>query len=225
MCSGSDPAVLQFTGGTTGTPKAAVLTHRNIVSNVMQVGCWHRALDSANPVVICILPFFHVFGMMICLNLAVVKGPQIMSGYWQNPELTARTIRDGWLYTGDLARMDADGFFYVVDRKDDLIISGGFNVYPSDVEGVLGRHPGIKDTAVIGVPDPIRGESILAFVVSEDGERPAKKEILAHCREYLASFKVPKAVIYVDSIPKSPVGKPLRKLLRRDHLGSKQSEV
>jgi long-chain acyl-CoA synthetase len=141
-----------------------------------------------------------------------------MSGYWKNPELTARAIRDGWLYTGDLARMDEDGFFYIVDRKDDLIISGGFNVYPSDIEDVLVRHPGVREAAVIGMPDRIRGESVLAFVVPEDKASLDKLALLEYCRNHMAAFKAPKDIVFVDSIPRSPVGKPLRRVLRQNRL-------
>lgn len=139
-----------------------------------------------------------------------------MSGYWENPELTSRAIRDGWLYTGDLARMDTDGFFYIVDRKDDLIITGGFNVYPSDIESVLLRHPHVKEAAVIGMPERVRGESILAFVVPEEKTPVDKPALLAYCREQLAAFKVPRDIAIVESIPRSPVGKPLRRVLRQN---------
>jgi long-chain acyl-CoA synthetase len=353
VSAGSDIAVLQLTGGTTGTPKAAMLTHRNIVANVLQISCWNPKTYRPNAAVICIIPFFHVFGMMSCLNLPVhkgyrlvlipmfdwsyildmlemvkkyrpisfpavpalwaamvshpkaaefglkdievavtggaplalwiqekfealtgrsltaayglteasstthltpfhlrgkpgsigvplpdtdariadiesgdsdcppgeigelvVKGPQVMAGYWQQAELTAGTVRDGWLYTGDLAKMDAEGFFYIVDRKDDMIISSGFNVYPSEIEELIARHPDVKEAAVIGKPDRTRGESILAFVVAEENRVSDKAALLAFCRENLAAYKVPKSIIFVDTIPKSPVGKPLRRVLR-----------
>ncbi|MFO7707415.1 MAG: long-chain fatty acid--CoA ligase [Desulfobacterales bacterium] len=351
--AGADPAVLQFTGGTTGTPKAAVLTHRNIVANTIQIGSWHPTPEPHNRAVICILPFFHVFGMMTCLNLPVskgyrmilipmfdwsnildtlelirtyrpisfpavpalwavlvshprageyplaaievaisggaplapwvqekfrdltgralsaayglteasstthispfhlagrpgsigvpipdtdarimdietgerecpageigelvVSGPQVMSGYWKDPESTVKAIRNGRLYTGDLARMDADGFFYIVDRRDDMVISGGYNIYPSDIEEVLERHPHVKEAAVIGTPDRMRGESVLAFVVPQEGAPADKPALLSYCREHLAAFKVPREIAFVEIIPRSPVGKPLRRVLR-----------
>lgn len=353
VCTGADTAVLQLTGGTTGTPKAAVLTHRNIVVNVLQISRWNPATYGPNSAVICIIPFFHVFGMMSCLNLSVykgyrlvlipmfdwsyildmletvkkyrpisfpavpslwaamvshpraaefglgdievavtggaplapwiqerfeevtgrvlkaayglteasstthltpfhhrgkpgsigvpladtdarivdiesgehdclpgeigellVKGPQVMAGYWRQPELTASAVRGGWLRTGDLAKMDADGFFYIVDRKDDMIISSGFNVYPSEIEDMLARHPDVKESAVIGRPNRTRGESIEAFVVREKDREGDKAAILSFCRENLAAYKVPRRIVFVDDIPKSPVGKPLRRVLR-----------
>ncbi len=361
VATGGDPAVMQLTGGTTGTPKAAVLTHRNIVANVFQVGSWHPRSEPPNAAVICILPFFHVFGMMTCLNMPVskgyrmvlipmfdwsnildfleligryrpisfpavpalwavmvahprageyplseievaisggapisprvqekfkeltgrplctayglteasstthinpfhldprpgsiglpipdtdarimdsetgerecpvgevgelvVKGPQIMSGYLDNPGLTLKTIRDGWLYTGDLARMDAEGFFYLVDRKDDMIITGGFNVAPSHIEEILERHPHVKEAAVVGAPDRVRGETVQAFVVPIEGSPVDKPALLAHCRGHLAAFKVPRDITFVENIPRSPVGKPLRRLLRERLAGARK---
>ncbi|MEJ2101899.1 MAG: AMP-binding protein [Desulfobacterales bacterium] len=155
----------------------------------------------------------------------VVKGPQVMAGYWRQAELTARTVRDGWLYTGDLAKMDAEGFFYIVDRKDDMIISSGFNVYPSEIEQLIARHPDVKEAAVIGKPDRTRGESIMAFVVVEENRVSDKAALLAFCRENLAAYKVPKSIIFVDTIPKSPVGKPLRRILRDGFRSSVQPRI
>jgi long-chain acyl-CoA synthetase len=361
VSGGADPAVLQLTGGTTGTPKAAVLTHRNIVANVIQVGSWHPTREPLNDAVICILPFFHVFGMMTCLNMPVykgyrmilipmfdwsnildflelvkkyrpisfpavpalwavmvshpraadyplsaievaisggaplapwvqekfkeltgrtlgaayglteasstthinpfhldarpgsigvplpdtdarivdiesgeqacptgeigelvVRGPQVMAGYLEDPDRTAKAVRNGWLYTGDLGRMDADGFFYIVDRKDDLIITGGFNVYPSDIEAVLVRHPQVKEAAVVGAADRVRGESVTAFVVPEEKSFADKAALLAWGREHLTAFQAPRDIVFVESIPRSPVGKPLRRLLRQTLAGTRR---
>jgi long-chain acyl-CoA synthetase len=353
-CSGEDIAVLQYTSGATGSPKAAALTHQNIVSNVIQIDGAMSTGDLGNGAVICIIPFFHVFGMTICLHLSVykgyrmvlvpifdwssilslmemiekyrpisfpavaplwaalvsypeadqfplssikipsgggapmplwvqenfekltgrkimeayglseasstthmnpvegvvpgsigipipdtearivdietgekecprgevgelvVKGPQIMKGYWNNPELTAKTLREGWLYTGDLARMDNEGYFYLVDRRDDLIISSGYNIYPSDVEAVLLKHAKVKDAAVIGAPDAVRGQSIKAFVVLEEEGSAGKKELLAFCRKNLSAFKIPKSIVFREEIPRNPAGKPLRRVLREE---------
>jgi long-chain acyl-CoA synthetase len=142
-----------------------------------------------------------------------VRGPQVMTGYWQRPEETARVLRDGWLRTGDVAEMDADGFFKIVDRKKDMILVSGFNVYPNEVEEVLARHPSVKEVGVIGVPDERTGEAVKAFVVVGD-ERPTAEALIAHCRESLAPYKVPKQVEFRDELPKSPIGKILRKDLR-----------
>jgi len=146
----------------------------------------------------------------------VIRGPQVMKGYWRKPEETARVLRRGWLHTGDIARCDADGFFYIVDRKKDLIIAGGFNIYPRDVEEVLFEHPQIKEAVVVGVPDRYRGETVKAFVVVKDGEQADPEEITAFCRERLASYKVPRLIEFRDSLPKSGVGKYLRRELRAE---------
>jgi long-chain acyl-CoA synthetase len=146
----------------------------------------------------------------------VIRGPQVMKGYWRKPEETARVLRRGWLHTGDIARCDADGFFYIVDRKKDLIIAGGFNIYPRDVEEVLFEHPQIKEAVVVGVPDRYRGETVKAFVVVKEGEPASPEEITQFCRERLASYKVPRLIEFRDSLPKSGVGKYLRRELRAE---------
>ena len=352
-CTPEDIAVLQYTSGSTGTPKAAILTHRAIVSNVVQISSWHQDPTPDNPSVFCIIPFFHVFGMTICLNVSVfkgyrmilypmfdwssiidflkdikkynpisfpavpamwaalvshseadkyelssikvasgggaplplwvqekyfqltgrrisqayglsevsaashmnpftrgqisdsiglplpdtdvrivdietgqkecpvgevgemiIKGPQVMQGYWNDPERTAQALRDGWLFTGDLARMNEDGYFYLVDRKDDLIISSGYNVYPSEIEHVLITHSAVEDAGVVGSPDRIRGENIIAYVVLAENTEVDRKELLELCKQQLPAYKVPKMIHFRDEIPKNRVGKPLRRLLR-----------
>jgi long-chain acyl-CoA synthetase len=143
-----------------------------------------------------------------------IRGPQVMKGYWNKPEETALVLRDGWLYTGDVARKDADGDYYIVDRKKDLIIAGGFNIYPREVEEVLWEYPKIQEAAVIGVPDTYRGETVKAFVVMQPGTSATAEDIIAFCRERLAAYKVPRLVVFRDSLPKSGVGKYLRRALR-----------
>lgn len=351
-----DPAVLQMTSGTSGRPKAVLLTHRNIVANLHQIECMGPTTAPTNAAVICLLPFFHVFGFTICFQFAVMRGyrmvlvprfdplavvpllgllekyrpvlslpavpalfivltkhietspgmrallaeiempscggaplppavkeryfqltgrrlheayglseasstthmtpltkpcpagsigiplpgtdarivdlddservldpgevgelavygPQVMGGYWQTPEATESTARlkDGWLFTGDLARMDADGYFFIVDRRDEMIITSGFNVYPSEVEAVLKAHPGVADAVVVGVPDPSRGCSIVARVVPRDENPLTDTQVIEHCRASLPDYKVPRRVLIVQEIPKSPVGKTLRR--------------
>lgn len=357
-CQPEDLAVLQFTSGATGSPKAAMLTHKNIVANIMQTVSWVNIAEAGNDAVLCIIPFFHVFGMNACLNLAVrkgyrmilmprfdwldmiplfamiekyspiylpavpslwtalmmspratrelfspllmavsggaplparvydqyealtgrkiyeayglseassaalfvphpqgaprgsigvplpdtearivdvetatqelpigevgemiIKGPQIMEGYYGNAMLTRQVLRDGWLFTGDLARMDVAGFFYLVDRKDDLIITSGFNVYPSSIEDVLVKHPAVKEAVVVGVPDRIRGQAVTAYIVPEDEQKTYREDILAFCRENLPHFKVPRTVHFVKQIPRNPIGKPLRKFLKPEGEG------
>jgi long-chain acyl-CoA synthetase len=354
--SSGDVAVLQYTSGSTGVPKAATLTHSNLVATVLQSDTWMGIENAGNAAVMCVIPFFHVFGMSACLLLSVfkgykmvllpridlmdilslvktietykpisfpavpslwgailslppetarnqlssiqvatsggaslaswvherfetltgrkmmeayglseassathftpyprggprgsigvplpdteakimdietgereclvseigelvVKGPQIMRGYWNNEDLTSASLRNGWFYTGDLARMDQDGFFYIVDRKDDLIISSGFNVYPSQIEDVLEKHPKIKEAAVIGVPDRVKGQAILAVIVLREGMQGDKEEFLNYCKENMPDYRVPKAILLRDTIPRNQAGKILKRILRQE---------
>lgn len=355
-----DLALLQYTGGTTGTPKGVMLSHRNLVANTWQCRQWMASLQEGKEVFLGVLPFFHVYGLSACQNLAfsvaativvlprfqptevleaitrervtvfpgipgmysalnhhqglerydlrsirlcisgagplhptvqdtfeslsgarlvegyglteagpvthvnpihrppserprrsiglplpdtearivdpetgtqelpigavgelTVRGPQVMGGYWHREEETRQVLRDGWLYTGDLARRDAAGFFYIEDRKKDMIKSGGENVYPREVEEVLLRHPKVKDAAVIGVPQDLRGELIKAFVVLKEGERTSAADVLEHCRKNLAKFKVPRRVEFRTELPKTLVGKVLRRVLVEEELKKK----
>jgi long-chain acyl-CoA synthetase len=143
----------------------------------------------------------------------VARGPQIMQGYWQRPEETQDTLTDGWLHTGDIAEMDEDGYFRIVDRKKDMVLVSGFNVYPNEVEECIAAMPNVREAGVIGVPDPKTGEAVRAFVVADD-PAPSQDAVIAHCREHLAAYKVPRSVEYRDELPKSPIGKILRKELR-----------
>lgn len=351
-----DVAVLQYTSGSTGTPKAATLTHANLVASVCQSDAWMGREGEGNAAVLCVIPFFHVFGLTACLIISVykgyrmlllprmdamdilslskmldaykpisfpavpslwnallslpddaatqqlssiqvaisggapvpgalhdryqtltgkrmleayglseassathmtpypsggpagsigiplpdtqakimdietgqrecapgeigelaVKGPQIMQGYWNNNELTASVLRDGWFFTRDLARTDDDGFFYLVDRKDDMIISKGFNVYPGQIEDVLKQHPKVRDAAVIGVDDRLKGQVIVAVVALKEGVQAQKEELLTHCKDRLPDYRVPKTILIRADIPRDPAGKLLRRILRRD---------
>ncbi len=352
-----DTALLQYTGGTTGVPKGVVLTHRNLVSNMWQCRQWCTALREGEEVVLGVLPFFHVYGMSVCQNLAislggalallprfqvkevletisreritvfpgipamyaainayqnlgrynlrsihicisgsgplhptvqerfesltgarlvegyglteaapvthvnpigqpagerrtrsigvplpdtdarimdaetgqrelpigeigelVIRGPQVMRGYWHRDDETRQVLRDGWLYTGDMARRDKDGYFYIEDRKKDMIKSGGENVYPREVEEVLLRHPKVKDAVVAGIPQELRGEFIKAYVVLKEGETAVSADLLEHCRKELARFKVPKRVEFRKELPKTIVGKVLRRVLVEEEL-------
>lgn len=142
------------------------------------------------------------------------RGPNVMHDYHRDPEGTKRAIRDGWLYTGDMARMDHEGFFYIVDRQKDMIISGGENIYPREIEEVIITHPAIDDVAVIGMPDSVWGESVKAFIVLKEGKAVDEQEVIDFCKTYLASYKKPKKVVFVPSIPKNPLGKALKRVLR-----------
>jgi long-chain acyl-CoA synthetase len=353
-------AVLQYTGGTTGTPKAAMLSHRNLMANVVQINAWLPRLKYARERVVGLIPFFHAFGLTVCLNwplsqaaaililpkfdlktfvamlrkhqptvlpgvptlfvalnnypgLAgidfsrlwacisgsaplpqevrdrfegltgcrimegyglteagpvthlnpyeqerppgsiglpfpstvakivdadtglvdlppgdmgelVIRGPQVMSGYWQQPQETAQVLRDGWLFTGDLARMGPNGYFYIVDRKKDIVIDGGFNIYPRDIEEVLYQHPGVLECAAYGVPDPYRGEILKVVIVPRPEAQLTAEAILEYCQPRLASYKVPKIVEFRSELPKSIVGKVLRRLLREAETGGSPQE-
>ena len=351
-----DVAVLQYTSGSTGMPKAATLTHGSIVASVLQSNIWMGITGAGNAAVMCVIPFFHVFGMSACMLVSVlkgyrmillprmdlmdilsltkmletykpisfpavpslwtammslppdaarthfssiqvaisggaplspsvhekyeeitgrkimeayglseassathmtpypmsaplgsigvplpdtqakimdietgqkecpqgeigelvVKGPQIMRGYWNNPELTAAVLRDGWFYTRDLARMDENGYFYIVDRKDDMIISKGFNVYPGQIEDILKLHPKVKDAAVIGIPDRSKGQAVMAVIVLKEGLEGNKEEFLKYCKENMPDYRWPKTILIRDVIPRDPAGKLLRRILRQE---------
>ncbi|RME80550.1 MAG: long-chain fatty acid--CoA ligase [Caldilineae bacterium] len=350
-----DVALFQYTGGTTGVPKAAMLSHRNLVANILQCQSWLTDLQPGREKFMGAIPFFHVFGMTVAmlLNLKVggevfvvpnprdigfvmeqihregctiypgvpamyigiinhpqvqkynlrsikacisgaaplpvevqrrfeeitggrlregyglteaapvthanpiygeskagsiglpfpdvearivalepdenghypelpvgeagelvLRGPQVMVGYWNKPEETAATIDgEGWLHTGDIAKMDEDGYFYIVDRKKDLIIASGYNIVPREVEEVLFEHPKVQEAVVAGVPDPKRGETVKAYIVLKEGETATAEEIIAFCKENLAPYKVPKMVEFRSELPKSMVGKFLRRVL------------
>jgi long-chain acyl-CoA synthetase len=143
----------------------------------------------------------------------IAKGPQIMQGYWNRDDETKNTLKDGWLYTGDIAQMDSDGYFTIVDRKKDMVLVSGFNVYPNDVEEAIAAVPGVLEVGVIGVPDEKSGEAVRAYVVAS-APAPSIETIVAHCRETLSAYKVPSSIIFVDELPKSPIGKILRRELR-----------
>lgn len=347
-----DPALLQPTGGTTGLPKCAVLSHRNLVANAHQTAAWLPRVQGEEQVrILCPLPLFHIYGLTVDMNFAlvvggmlilvprfdpemvlkaipkyrpqlfpgapimyqtlahhpevgkydlssidacisgaaplapeiqdafesvtggrvvegyglteaspvthcnpvhgarrngtiglplpstearvvdpesgaslavgevgelVIRGPQVMSGYWEQPEETAATLRGGWLHTGDLATMSDDGYFTIVDRAKDLVIVGGINVYPREVEEVLLAHPAVSEAAVIGVPEERHGELPYAFVVLAPGVSATAEELLAHCRANLARFKVPATIEFRDELPKTMIGKVLRKDLRAE---------
>jgi long-chain acyl-CoA synthetase len=148
----------------------------------------------------------------------IVKGPQVMMGYWNMPGETAETLSDGWLHTGDIAKMDPEGYFYIVDRKKDMIISGGYNVYPRDVEEVFFEHPKVQEATAIGIPHPTRGESVKVFVVLKEGETATKEELIEHCKKSLATYKLPTEIEFRKELPKTNVGKVLKKNLRQEAL-------
>ncbi|MFZ1023702.1 MAG: long-chain fatty acid--CoA ligase [Thermoplasmata archaeon] len=345
-------AVLQYTGGTTGKPKAAMLSHRNLVANALQSHAWFAPEASGQEIVLAAIPFFHVYGMTVALNYPLldgmtivmqtrpevnellglidkyrptqfpgvpalyqainqhpkvsqynirsikvclsgsaplplevarqfealtggnlvegyglteaspvthanplqggrragsvglplpdtdqlvrsledgsknvavgepgellVRGPQVMLGYYNQPAETALVLQDGWLRTGDIARLDADGFCYIVDRKKDIIIVGGFKVYPREVEEVLFQHPEVADAAAVGVPDAERGEVVKAFVVRKPGASVTEATLIQFVRDRIAHYKAPRTIEFRTTLPRSGVQKVLRRVLRED---------
>ncbi|HDL7732768.1 TPA: long-chain-fatty-acid--CoA ligase FadD [Yersinia enterocolitica] len=152
-----------------------------------------------------------------------VRGPQVMLGYWQRPEATDEVLKDGWLATGDIATLDEQGFLRIVDRKKDMILVSGFNVYPNEIEDVVALHAKVLESAAVGVPNEVSGETVKLFVVKKDASL-TQEELLTHCRRYLTGYKVPKIVEFRDELPKSNVGKILRRELRDDQIKAKTSE-
>jgi acyl-CoA synthetase (AMP-forming)/AMP-acid ligase II len=155
----------------------------------------------------------------------VVRGEVVMKGYWRNPQATADTLRGGWLHTGDLGIMDERGYVYILDRAKDMIISGGENIYSREIEDVILRHPAVHEVAVIGVPDETWGEAIKAIVVLKEGQQATKEEIINLCKGYLASYKKPKSVEFIDAIPKNPYGKVLKRELREKYWAGEARRV
>jgi long-chain acyl-CoA synthetase len=143
-----------------------------------------------------------------------IRGPQVMKGYWRRPEATQETLQDSWLFTGDIATMDEDGYFFIVDRKKDMIISGGYNVYPRDIEEVIFENPKVAEATAIGIPHPTRGEQVKVFIVLKEGETATKEEMIEFCKGKLAVYKLPTEVAFLDELPKTNVGKVLKKNLR-----------
>ena len=343
-------AVFQYTGGTTGKPKAAMLTHRNLVANVAQSNAWNTTRRPGEEVVVAAIPFFHIYGLTVALLMGLadgativmqtrpeirellhlidryqptqfpgvpalyqafnqqpdlgkynirsirycisgsaplpapvarrfeeltganliegyglsetspvthvnpvhgerrpgsiglpvpdteerivdletgtrvlgpgevgelaIRGPQVMLGYYQQPEETAAALRDGWLRTGDMARLDADGYAYIVDRKKDMVNVGGMKVYPREVEDVLFQHPAVAEVAAIGVPDVEHGEVMIAFVVRKPGIPVTEAELIQFVRDRIAHYKAPRSIEFRDALPRSGVQKVLRRILR-----------
>ena len=157
-----------------------------------------------------------------------IKGPQVMRGYWNRPEETEKVLRtdeqgDTWLYTGDIGMMDEDGYFKIVDRKKDMIIAGGYNIYPNEVENILYEHPAILEAAVVGVPDERRGEVVKAFVVLHEGESLEVEALREWCKKEMRAYMVPRHVVFRDSLPKSMVGKIMRRLLLEEEENNKSN--
>ena len=155
----------------------------------------------------------------------VVRSEAMTIGYWELPEETARTIRDGWLYTGDYGRFDEAGYVFIVDRKNDMIISGGKNIYPREIEEVIYTHEAVLEAAVVGIPDDYWGESVKALVVLKPDRQATEEEIIALCKQNLASYKKPKSVEFRSQLPKSPTGKLLKRIIREEYWKEKERRV
>jgi long-chain acyl-CoA synthetase len=143
-----------------------------------------------------------------------IRGPMVTKGYWRRPEATAEAIPDGWLRTGDIGRVDAEGYFTIVERKKDLIKASGYSVFPAEVEAIMYRHPAVAEVGVVGVPDPYRGEDVLAFVVRRPGATASERELVEWCRAEMAVYKAPRAVRFVPELPKTGSGKIVKRALR-----------
>lgn len=194
-----------------GLTETSPVTHANFV--------WHKRINGSIGV-----PWPDTEAMIVEMDTLnklktgeigeiAVRGPQVMMGYWNDEEETEEVLRDGWLLTGDLGYVDEEGFFYVVDRKSDMIIAGGFNIYPREIEEVLYEHPAVGEAIVAGIPDQYRGETVKAYIVVKKGLKVTKKELDDFCREHLAAFKVPRFYEFKDELPKTAVGKILRRQL------------
>jgi long-chain acyl-CoA synthetase len=147
----------------------------------------------------------------------VLRGPQVARGYHNRPQETAEAFRDGWFWTGDLGRMDAEGYLFVLDRKKEMVVTGGENVYTLEVEAALYQHPGIREVAVVGIPDKQFGEALFAAIVPLPGWQLTADEVIAHCRGLIGGYKIPRRIAFIDSLPRSAVGKVLKQELRRIH--------
>jgi long-chain acyl-CoA synthetase len=199
-----------------GLSEASPVTHRNPVEGLQKKGSIGIPLPNTDSKIVDVatgketLPSGQVGEL-------VIKGPQVMKGYWNLPDETEHTIRNGWLYTGDLATMDEDGFFYIVGRKKEMIIASGFNVYPIEVENVIYTHPAVLEAAVFGIPDEYRGETIRAVIVLKEGHRVTEEELRAFCKSQLSAYKVPEDFLFVDELPKTAVGKILKRSLQEQY--------
>ncbi|HPL64058.1 MAG TPA: long-chain fatty acid--CoA ligase [Syntrophales bacterium] len=152
----------------------------------------------------------------------IIRGPQVMKGYLNRPDETSNMLRDGWCYTGDIARMDEDGYFYIVDRKKDMIISGGFNIYPREIDEIFYEHPKVQEACSIGIPDPKRGENVKVFIVLKEGEQAPTEEFMEYCKGKLAVYKLPSEIEFRKELPKSTVGKVLRKELKAEEMAKRK---
>ncbi len=210
----------QLTGATLveafGLSEALVATHVNPLQGEIRAGSIGVPLPNVDARIVDPEEGERVLGPNE-LGELVIKSPSVMQGYWQMPTETANTLRDGWLFTGDIARMDEDGYFFIEDRKKDMIIAGGFNIYPREVEEVLMNHPAVKEVAVAGIKDPKRGESVKAWIVKHEGNPTTEQEIIEWSKSQLAAYKYPRMIEFRDELPKTAALKVLKRELVREH--------
>lgn len=200
-----------------GLSEASPSTHRNPAKGIRKIG----SIGIPFPNTDCkIIGEDHVELPIGTVGELVIKGPQIMKGYWKSKEETKQALKDGWLYTGDLAKQDEDGYFYIVGRKKEMIINGGFNVYPQEIENVLYEHPDIHECAVVGVPDKEQGEIVKAYLVAKKGKNIDREDIKGFCYRNLTPYKVPKQFEVIDELPRNTVGKILKRVLKEKDTSS-----
>jgi acyl-CoA synthetase (AMP-forming)/AMP-acid ligase II len=217
------PKFIQYYGQTEVPLILSILSVEDHILALENPDYYERLLSCGRPTITTEVKIVDESGLEVSqgeIGEIVVSSNQAMSGYWNEESLTAETVKGKWIYTRDMGYLDQDGYLFLVDRKSDMIISGGFNIYPREVEEVLYKHPSVLEAAVVGVQDEKWVESVKAFVVIKEGHQLSEEEIIAHCKEHLASYKKPKYVEFIDSLPKSPVGKVVRRLLREEGLRS-----
>ena len=206
-----------------GLSEASPVTHSNPIIGMKKVGSIGIPFPDTEAKIVDVDTGKEELGFNEAGEL-IIRGPQVMKGYWEKPEETANTLRDGWLYTGDIATMDEDGYFYIVDRKKDMIIAGGFNIYPREIDEVLYEHPKVQEAVAVGIPDEYRGETVKAYVVLKPGMEATEEEIIEFCRERLASYKAPRMVEFRPELPKTMVGKVLRRELREEEIAKQKGQ-
>lgn len=199
-----------------GLSEATTSTHRTPISDQRKIGSVGTPIPNTESTIVDIETGTKELPVGESGEL-IVKGPQVMKGYWNKPEETALAIQDGWLFTGDIATRDQDGFYYIVGRKKDMVIAGGLNIYPAEVEEVLYQHPAVGEVCVYGVPDSYLGEKLLAAVVLKNGASSSEQEILEWCQSRMAKYKIPRSIEFRDELPKTIVGKILRRNLVEEY--------
>jgi long-chain acyl-CoA synthetase len=216
---------MRLSGGTFcegyGLSEASPVTHSNPIIGVKKIGSVGLPFPDTDAKIVDAEEGKEELGFNEPGEL-IIKGPQVMKGYWEKPEETANTLRDGWLYTGDIGTVDEDGYFYIVDRKKDMIIAGGFNIYPREIDEVLFEHSKVQEAVAVGIPDEYRGETVKAYIVLKEGETCTEEEIIVFCRERLAAYKAPRMVEFRDELPKTLVGKVLRRALLEEEIARRK---